>query len=259
MASVQDIRLCVDFFSHPKTVKLERRLGLPGLKALLVLWTWAARNRTDGDLTGLSDEDLEIAAGWSGEEGAFVDVATALHWLDGEAGERCLHEWAVHNPWAAAAEKRSNAARFSRMASTFPDLYRELYAQGFRAISRDEYDELLTTVNESLTPSPAPAPAPEPLIDRLEVSTELSTESSTQTALDEVVSTLGRISPDKRTSREQGIRFIARLMREFPTINIPVEVGRAADWAERKRFVIRDPEAFVYGWIKNRKADEECG
>jgi hypothetical protein len=46
--AVTDIRLSVDFFDHPKTVKLERRHGLPGLKALLVLWKWAAKNRTSG-------------------------------------------------------------------------------------------------------------------------------------------------------------------------------------------------------------------
>lgn len=61
-----DIRIDVEFFSHPKTVKLERRLGLEAVKALMVLWSWAARNRPDGDLSGLENEDIEIAAGWTG-------------------------------------------------------------------------------------------------------------------------------------------------------------------------------------------------
>lgn len=53
--SAQDIRLSVHFPDHPKTVKLERRLGFQGVRSLLSLWAWAAQNRPDGDLGGATD------------------------------------------------------------------------------------------------------------------------------------------------------------------------------------------------------------
>ena len=47
-----DIRISVGFPNHPKTVKLERRLGFQGIRSLLALWTWAAQNRPDGNRGG---------------------------------------------------------------------------------------------------------------------------------------------------------------------------------------------------------------
>jgi len=47
-----DIRISVGFPNHPKTVKLDRRLGFQGIRSLRALWTWAAQNRPDGNLGG---------------------------------------------------------------------------------------------------------------------------------------------------------------------------------------------------------------
>ena len=60
-----DARISTAFPRHPKTVKLQRRLGATGCGSLVCLFLWVADNRPDGDLSGMSDEDIEIAAGWS--------------------------------------------------------------------------------------------------------------------------------------------------------------------------------------------------
>ena len=57
-----DARISTAFPQHPKTVKLKRRLGYEGCWALLCFWLWVADNRPAGDLSGLSAEDIEIAA-----------------------------------------------------------------------------------------------------------------------------------------------------------------------------------------------------
>ena len=190
-----DIRISVGFPDHPKTVKLDRRLGFQGIRSLLALWTWAAQNRPDGDLGGangrstvvrrpLDEEDIEIAARWPGEPGLFVATLVALGWLDRTERGYLLHEWQQHNPWVAAATDRSDKARFSRVAKTHPDIYKSLCEQGIRAISAEEFarlkagwplrdrstgvegpfDDRSTTVrrpfNERATPSPSPAPSP---------------------------------------------------------------------------------------------------
>ena len=51
-----DIRISVTFLQNPKIKKLERRVGLEGLKALLALWIWTAQNKPTGDLAGLDNE-----------------------------------------------------------------------------------------------------------------------------------------------------------------------------------------------------------
>lgn len=165
-----DIRIDVEFFSHPKTVKLERRLGLEAIKALMVLWTWAARNRPDGDLSGLENEDIEIAAGWMGEVNKLAPTLNALGWLDGEPGTFRLHQWQEHNPWVAEMQSRSDKARLSRMAQTHPVLYAQLIEAGATGISREGYEALTggSASPEDVATSPAPlAPegknlAPEP-------------------------------------------------------------------------------------------------
>lgn len=71
-----DARLSTGLPAHHKTKKLIRRVGEGGAWALVCLILWARANRPDGDLSGMSAEDIELAAGWGGQPGAF---AAALH------------------------------------------------------------------------------------------------------------------------------------------------------------------------------------
>ena len=124
---MMDIRVNVDFFQHPKTIKLQRRLGLGGVTALLQLWMWAAKNRPDGELRDMDEEDIEIAAGWRSDltsdpdrDRGFAATLADLRWLDiQQKGSRTiysLHDWAEHNPWAAETTTRSDWARLLKMA-----------------------------------------------------------------------------------------------------------------------------------------------
>jgi hypothetical protein len=85
-------------------------------------------------------EDIEIAADWDGESGKFFKELLDLHWLDkSKNGSLKLHDWDVHNPWASEAEKRSDKARFSRLASKAPAVYKALKAEGVKSISKSEF------------------------------------------------------------------------------------------------------------------------
>jgi hypothetical protein len=107
----EDCRISTALASHPKTRKIERRLGAAGFSGLVKLLLWAASNRSNGDLSGLSDEDLELAAEWGGEPGSFVHSLAEVRFLDGATGSYLIHDWAEHNPWAAARGARVEAAR----------------------------------------------------------------------------------------------------------------------------------------------------
>lgn len=157
-----DIRLSIGFLDHPKTIKLERKLGLEGVMSLLRLWLWTVQNRSNGVLTGLDEDDLEIVARWDGEKGLFHAVTTALKFVDERNGVFSIHDWSEHNSWQAEAESRSNQSRFARMADTHPDIFKMLKSAGFKGISREQYDVITASnapqrvVEHWLTERPSP-------------------------------------------------------------------------------------------------------
>ena len=133
----------MEFWDHPKTVKLERRLGLEGVKALQVLWAWSAKNKPDGVLSGMDEEDIEIAAGWKGNDGELLQTLIELRWVDKDASGYALHDWKDHNDWAAKVEDREDRGRFSRLKQVAPNIHKMLSDQGVTAISKEYYDSIV--------------------------------------------------------------------------------------------------------------------
>ena len=165
-----DIRIDVEFIGHHKTIKLRRRLGADGVLSLICLWTWAARNRPDGDLSGMDAEDIEIVSQWCGVVRSYYDVLYDVGFVDverNESGEITsirLHNWARRNPWASEAGNRSDSARLSRLARENPEKAKELKDMGASGISHQEYQKYKrsTTVLRNSTNRSTPAPAPDP-------------------------------------------------------------------------------------------------
>jgi hypothetical protein len=112
----EDCRISTDFLRHPKTRKLKRRLGTDGVFALLALWLFTSDAKSDGDLSGMSDEEVELAADWEGEPGALIHALTETRFLDGVTGSYSIHNWAKRNPFAAARGVRIEAARKAAVA-----------------------------------------------------------------------------------------------------------------------------------------------
>ena len=115
-----DLRIYTGLPHHPKMVKLRRRSGVEGCWGLLCLWIWTAENRPIGDLTGMSDEDIEIAAGWEGPAGDLISALVNTKWLDGGSGAYTIHDWKEHQPYVAnrparkAAGKKAAEARWAK-------------------------------------------------------------------------------------------------------------------------------------------------
>lgn len=78
-----DARLSTSLPGHPKTKKLVRRLGPQAGWSLVCLILWACANRPDGNLEGMSAEDIEAAAEWTGAPGAFAKEVSSVGLLDG--------------------------------------------------------------------------------------------------------------------------------------------------------------------------------
>lgn len=108
-----DARISTALPSHPKTKKLIRRLGDGAAWSLVRLLLWTAENRPDGDLEGMTAEDLELAIDWAGAPDELVRALVDVGFLERlESGYR-IHDWTEHNPWAAGAGLRSAKARWN--------------------------------------------------------------------------------------------------------------------------------------------------
>lgn len=119
MANATDARISVALPGHPKTKKLARRLGDAGPLHCIYLFLWTAANRSDGDLSGMTDEDIELAINWNGEPDAFVAAMAAVGFLDGEESNRRIHDWGEHNGWAAGAKQRSDKSRWAALCKQY--------------------------------------------------------------------------------------------------------------------------------------------
>jgi len=119
--------LAVDegFFGHWKTQCLARLLkDARAPYHLLLLWNWTCRYAKSGDLSRFTAEQIEAAAAWDGEPGAFFAAAITAGFIDHVAEPPVtvkLHDWEDWSgrwiaKWAALAE-RNHARRLSK-AST---------------------------------------------------------------------------------------------------------------------------------------------
>lgn len=95
----------IDFTDHPKTVRLCVALGSETAWAHLVnLWGWVMKYAKDGDLARFTPVEIEHAARWRGEPGAFYKAAVWAGFLD-ESPLR-IHDWMEHNgKWVEKASR----------------------------------------------------------------------------------------------------------------------------------------------------------
>ena len=157
-----DFRIEVGFIDHPKTVKLERRMGFNAVKCLLRLWGWAAENRPKGVLYGMSLEDIEIACRWDGEPGTLISTMSSedCQWLDIIEGVYKLHDWEKHQGYIFHSPERSERARNAVCKRWGKD-------KNTNSIPV-VYGENTKSNTPSPSPSPSPIPSPDPLSSRLE-------------------------------------------------------------------------------------------
>lgn len=183
-----DARIATALPRHHKTKKLIRRHGQAAGWNLICLILYAAENRPNGDLAGMSDEDIESAADWAGEPGVLARSLAELRFLDGREFGYKMHDWAEWNPWAAGSEERSEQARWAALcrrlgrvaaAARMPEYAAKLQDRADAreakipeestvapAVSRRAADEQQATgmlfVENSTAPSPIPTPNPSP-------------------------------------------------------------------------------------------------
>ena len=165
-----DVRIATGLRHHRKTKRLRRALGAEGCWSLVCLFLWAGEQRWSGDLSGLTDDDIEDEADWRGEPGALVAALIELRFLTGSSGHRKIHEWEEHNPYAAAKGARIAKGKAAVNARWERERQRREQEAAKASIGAGDdtpsippasYEDTATT-GEKYPPAPAPAPAPAP-------------------------------------------------------------------------------------------------
>jgi hypothetical protein len=227
-----DARISVGLPSHPKTKKLIRRIGSNGAWRLVCLFLWAASNKPNGDLSGMSAEDIELAIDWDGVEGLFVSSLIDVGFMEMNDGQYLIHDWEEHNPWAAGAEARSTKAKFAALckqhgrkmaAELMPEYASSI---GFDASStppskHDPASSLAQAVPDtasssasstlvdksSSAPSPSPSPSPKRTTD-----TDVSGGEPPKMSADEIIFTYGiPLLTNSGTPEKQARSFLGGL------------------------------------------------
>ncbi|GEM_PF-5083371 len=105
------IQIEAGYFQHFKIQKLRRKLGTDAVLCHLILLTFTASNKPKGNLTGMDEEDIEIASNWTGESGKFVEALVDLRLLDKTKSFFRVHDWQEHNAYLYNKPERIRQAR----------------------------------------------------------------------------------------------------------------------------------------------------
>ena len=143
-----DFRIDVGFFTHIKTKRLRKRLGLEGVFALQMLWAYAALHEHDESRV-YSQEDIELAVDWA-DDGDITAVLCEVGYLDPAEGGYKIHQWEIHNGYAATASKRSEAGRIAAKA------------RWDKRLQSDGNADAMRTQCDGNAPFPIPIPTPTP-------------------------------------------------------------------------------------------------
>jgi hypothetical protein len=222
---MSDARLSTGLPQHPKTKRLVRRLGPGAAWSLVCLILWARDNRPDGDLSGMTDEDIELAVDWTGEPDALVATLAAVGFLDGAQGGYRLHDWAEHQPWSSGSSMRSAKARWNAVKRhhgeaeadrQVPEWAKSRHADSNAASTKNDATSTGVAMLETES-SNAPSPSPSPSLRSR--ASSLRSDSSSGDADDSPPGlALDGLPADRSSSPGRGD------VREHPTVEKVVEV-----------------------------------
>lgn len=153
-----DFRIDTGFFTHIKTKRLRKRLGLGGVFALQMLWAYAAQHEHEQGRV-YTKEDIELAVDWDGGDD-LVETLASIGFLDAIQGGYSIHEWEIHNGYAATAAKRSEAGRTAAKARW----EKRRQCDGNANASQGQSNGNAPFPAPVPAPFPSPAPSPVPAV-----------------------------------------------------------------------------------------------
>lgn len=118
------INLDLDYFSHPKTLRLVAMLGNGAELAPIRLWCHCGKfHKKTGELKDYSESEIEGICGWVGERGKLVEALLATKFISKNRGGWMINDWSEHNGHLEVFEKRARDAaqiRWSKYRAEAP-------------------------------------------------------------------------------------------------------------------------------------------
>ena len=113
---MSSINLDLDYFSHPKTVRLIGLLGRGSEVLPIRLWAYCGKYLAEsGRLTGYSAQEIETAVGWWGEKERAVEAMLRVGFLEIDLEKNFqVHDWLEHAGHLAAFRERAKMAAKER-------------------------------------------------------------------------------------------------------------------------------------------------
>ena len=109
------LNLDLDYFDHPKTLRLIGLLGMGSEVLPIRLWSYCGKYHTEeGRLTGHSAQEIESIVGWAGQPGKMVEVFLRLGFLHEEKDGFRVHDWKEHEGHLILYRKRARKAANAR-------------------------------------------------------------------------------------------------------------------------------------------------
>lgn len=107
-----DFRVYSSWRTHRKRKRLRRELGAEAVLAIEDLWSYAAAERTDGVLRGMSAQDIADEVDYDQDADILVSTLVGMSLLDvDDNGVFSLHNWETRQPWAFGEDARKRSAR----------------------------------------------------------------------------------------------------------------------------------------------------
>lgn len=105
------LNLDLDYFTHPKTIRLIGLLGRGAAELPIRLWSYCGKYHCEsGNLAGHSAQEIEALVGWWGGSGKMVEAMIAVGFLKKTDGGFKIHDWLDHAGHLSAFKKRAKTA-----------------------------------------------------------------------------------------------------------------------------------------------------
>ncbi len=118
------LNLDLDYFTHPKIVRLTGLIGAEHVAIPIKLWCYTAKYHcASGILEGYSKHEIESALGWTGPSELLVDALLKVGLLETKGKNYVVHDWKEHAGHFTVYKKRAKTAakkRWDKYATSIP-------------------------------------------------------------------------------------------------------------------------------------------
>lgn len=120
--TVPYLNLDLDYFDHPKTIRLMGLLGPGSAEYPLRLWCYCGKYHTeDGQLMNYSASEIESVCKWHGEPGRLVEALLKVRFIEKQDDGYVVHDWLEHSGHLSVLKRRAKSGakeRWKRYASS---------------------------------------------------------------------------------------------------------------------------------------------